>query len=168
MSNFINVFSCICNSIRSFAKPVHLVTLLWLFSVMHWFNILVKCFANLYAGADLLLITGQIGISVLFNFSWAMRTVGEGFFCVSDFICRLSTINLHSCIVVFCIVFWNLSVGVLVQFVEIIGCDERVDFFRASFWIYDHYSLAFGDRGGTVVKVRCYKSEGHWFDSRWC
>jgi hypothetical protein len=24
------------------------------------------------------------------------------------------------------------------------------------------------DRGGTVVKVLCYKSEGHWFDSRWC
>ena len=25
-----------------------------------------------------------------------------------------------------------------------------------------------GDRGGTVVKVLCYKSEGCWFDSRWC
>jgi len=24
------------------------------------------------------------------------------------------------------------------------------------------------DRGGTVVKVLCYKSEGRWFDSRWC
>jgi hypothetical protein len=23
------------------------------------------------------------------------------------------------------------------------------------------------DRGGTVVKVLCYKSEGRWFDSRW-
>jgi hypothetical protein len=23
-----------------------------------------------------------------------------------------------------------------------------------------------GDRGSTVVKVLCYKSEGHWFDSR--
>jgi hypothetical protein len=23
-------------------------------------------------------------------------------------------------------------------------------------------------RGGTVIKVRCYKSEGRWFDSRWC
>jgi len=23
-------------------------------------------------------------------------------------------------------------------------------------------------RGGTVVKVLCYKSEGHWFDPRWC
>jgi hypothetical protein len=22
--------------------------------------------------------------------------------------------------------------------------------------------------GGTVVKVLCYKSEGSWFDSRWC
>ena len=26
----------------------------------------------------------------------------------------------------------------------------------------------FGDRGGTVVKVLCYKSEGRWYDSRWC
>ena len=25
-----------------------------------------------------------------------------------------------------------------------------------------------GDRGGTVVKVLCYKSEGRWFDSRQC
>ena len=25
-----------------------------------------------------------------------------------------------------------------------------------------------GDHGGTVVKVLCYKSEGRWFDSRWC
>jgi hypothetical protein len=25
-----------------------------------------------------------------------------------------------------------------------------------------------GDRGGTVVKVLCYKSEGRLFDSRWC
>ena len=25
-----------------------------------------------------------------------------------------------------------------------------------------------GDCGSTVVKALCYKSEGHWFDSRWC
>ena len=25
-----------------------------------------------------------------------------------------------------------------------------------------------GDRGSAVVKVLCYKSEGRWFDSRWC
>ena len=25
-----------------------------------------------------------------------------------------------------------------------------------------------GDRGGTVVKVLCYKSEGRWFDPSWC
>ena len=23
-------------------------------------------------------------------------------------------------------------------------------------------------RGSTVVKVLCYKSEGHWFDPSWC
>jgi hypothetical protein len=25
-----------------------------------------------------------------------------------------------------------------------------------------------GDRGGSVVKVLCYKSEGRWFDPKWC
>jgi len=25
-----------------------------------------------------------------------------------------------------------------------------------------------GDRGSSVVKVLCYKSEGRWFDSRLC
>jgi len=25
-----------------------------------------------------------------------------------------------------------------------------------------------GERGSTVVKALCYKSEGRWFDSRWC
>ena len=24
------------------------------------------------------------------------------------------------------------------------------------------------DRGGTVAKVLCYKSEGRWFEFRWC
>jgi hypothetical protein len=35
---------------------------------------------------------------------------------------------------------------------------------------YNYYSyLSTGeDRSGTVVKVLCYKSEGRWFDSRWC
>ena len=30
-----------------------------------------------------------------------------------------------------------------------------------------YYSL-WGDRGSTVVKVLCYKSEGRWFDPSWC
>ena len=30
------------------------------------------------------------------------------------------------------------------------------------------YSFGMGGRGGTVVKVLCYKSEGRWFDPRWC
>ena len=25
-----------------------------------------------------------------------------------------------------------------------------------------------GDRGSTLVKVLCYKSESRWFDPRWC
>ena len=28
------------------------------------------------------------------------------------------------------------------------------------------YNVSVGDRGGTVVKVVCYKSEGRWFDPR--
>ena len=28
--------------------------------------------------------------------------------------------------------------------------------------------VVYGDRGGTLVKVLCYKSEGRWFDPRWC
>jgi len=29
-------------------------------------------------------------------------------------------------------------------------------------------SKKLGNRGSTVVKALCYKSEGRWFDSRWC
>jgi hypothetical protein len=34
--------------------------------------------------------------------------------------------------------------------------------------IYMYNKPLWGDRGDTVVKVLCYKSEGRWFDSRWC
>ena len=30
------------------------------------------------------------------------------------------------------------------------------------------YTTKIGDRGSTVVKVLCYKSEGRWFDPSWC
>jgi hypothetical protein len=30
------------------------------------------------------------------------------------------------------------------------------------------HPILFGDRGGTVIKVLRYKSEGRCFDSRWC
>ena len=33
---------------------------------------------------------------------------------------------------------------------------------------FPHYPINGGDRGGTVVKVLCYKSEGRWLDPRWC
>jgi len=29
-------------------------------------------------------------------------------------------------------------------------------------------TVSCGDCGSTVVKVLCYKSEGRWFDPRWC
>jgi hypothetical protein len=33
---------------------------------------------------------------------------------------------------------------------------------------YVENSTKLGNRGSTVVKVLCYKSQGRWFDSRWC
>jgi len=33
---------------------------------------------------------------------------------------------------------------------------------------YCLYGVRCGDRGSTVVKVLCYKSEGRWFDPSWC
>ena len=37
--------------------------------------------------------------------------------------------------------------------------------------LFHHFaqsSHSLWDRGSTVVKVLCYKSEGHWFDPSWC
>ena len=30
------------------------------------------------------------------------------------------------------------------------------------------YQIKWGDRGSTVVKALCYKSEDRWFDPSWC
>ena len=35
-------------------------------------------------------------------------------------------------------------------------------------WEIKYYTELRGDRGGTVVTGLCYKSEGRWFDPRWC
>jgi len=34
-------------------------------------------------------------------------------------------------------------------------------------FLHDYFNRR-RDSGSTVVKVPCYKSEGRWFDSRWC
>ena len=34
--------------------------------------------------------------------------------------------------------------------------------------IFSFCICCIGDRGNTVVKVLCYKSEGRWFDPSWC
>ena len=47
-------------------------------------------------------------------------------------------------------------------------CAVGEEFLCFSSWISFVISRNSGDRGGTVVKVLCYKSEGRWFDSRWC
>ena len=36
------------------------------------------------------------------------------------------------------------------------------------FKIFGTYICLIGDRGRTVVKVLCYKSEVRWFDPSWC
>ena len=36
------------------------------------------------------------------------------------------------------------------------------------YYIYPVTRVYRGDRGGTVVKVLRYKSEGRWFDPSWC
>ena len=35
-------------------------------------------------------------------------------------------------------------------------------------YIYIYLYIHTGERGSTVVKVLCYKSEGRWFDPSWC
>ena len=59
--------------------------------------------------------------------------------------------------------------------------EEHVVFWRENLQGYDHSERPerggvnkigapnlLGDRGGTVLKVLCYKSEGRWIDPRWC
>ena len=43
-------------------------------------------------------------------------------------------------------------------------------FFKSAYYVLFFLSndCSQGDRGGTVVKVLCYKSEDHWFDPGWC
>ena len=45
---------------------------------------------------------------------------------------------------------------------QIANIPRNVAEFLSGIWQYR------GDRGGTVVKVLCYKSEGRRFDLRWC
>jgi len=41
--------------------------------------------------------------------------------------------------------------------------------FNANYRLFKEYiAIIIRDRGGTVVKVLCYKSEGRWFDPSWC
>jgi hypothetical protein len=55
------------------------------------------------------------------------------------------------------------------------GKKKQNNFCEKCIYIHTHththiyiYTHTHGDRGGTVVKVLSYKSEGHCFDSRWC
>ena len=109
---------------------------------MYWSNILVKYLANLYAGAVLLLITGRSWISVLCNFSWALRVGGEAFFCVKNFYLFFvnNQVTFLHCFVYQIVEFFGRVFG---QYVEIIGSKEGVHFFGIFVWIHNHYSFAF-------------------------
>ena len=56
--------------------------------------------------------------------------------------------------------------------IKLFLCQQLRIWVRSEFWFcigeicYKTYRI--GERGGAVVKVLCYKSEGRWFDSRWC
>jgi len=48
-------------------------------------------------------------------------------------------------------------------------CLFHLSFGRPTFLLYiDVYLHKLEDRGSTVVKVQCYKTEGRWFDPSWC
>ena len=44
----------------------------------------------------------------------------------------------------------------------------KIIIFYVLIYIFLGSTLGGGDRGSTVVKVLCYKSEGRWFDTSWC
>ena len=61
-----------------------------------------------------------------------------------------------------------------VQAVTLPSCSllPCADFFKIDITSMPHYIVILhalhGDRGSTVVKVLCYKSEGRWFDPSFC
>jgi hypothetical protein len=79
-----------------------------------------------------LFITERIGLPVLCSFSWALRTGGNAFFCVRNFICRLSIIELHYFIILF-ICSWNLLVRSLVRVLKLLVVRKDCTFSAYSF-----------------------------------
>jgi len=59
--------------------------------------------------------------------------------------------------------------GLYFDISNFVVCMFRRSEYELSFQMVSEVILcAAGDRGGTVVKVLCYKSEGRWFDPSWC
>jgi len=57
--------------------------------------------------------------------------------------------------------------------IKILHLIDTSDLFKISNLVYDGREIirslcSSGNRGGTVVKVLCYKSEGRWFNPSWC
>ena len=67
----------------------------------------------------------------------------------------------------------NIKIIKVCRFVYLVALFARIYIYIYTY-IYEEGNYLFvgqyiyGDRGGTVVKVLRYKSEGGWFDSRWC
>jgi hypothetical protein len=67
----------------------------------------------------------------------------------------------------------NLEFRALYQFrlFDVINATDSFEKYDSSHKrgiIFNVYNLLKGDCGSTVVKVLRYKSEGRWFDFRWC
>ena len=69
------------------------------------------------------------------------------------FTCNMCTFICVLCCLFCVFVLFRLSVFILIGF----ACTNART--TATEWV---------DRGSTVVKVLCYKSEGRWFDPSWC
>ena len=71
---------------------------------------------------------------------------------------------MHQCIKF--ILFWNdtlhVSDGLSFHYQELQTVHTATALYQTD------TAVRLGDRGSTVVKALCYKSEGRWFSSRWC
>ena len=91
------------------------------------------------------------------------RNVSDTVIIVTGYIKKGESKKMHLTISLTCPAVPRISVFVMF----VLGCFES-SVWSTVFFIKTCIGFYMGDRGGTVVKVLCYKSEGRWFDSRWC
>jgi hypothetical protein len=57
----------------------------------------------------------------------------------------------------------TFCVELMRKWTHIAGCSIKITIILES-----QYTIVHANNSATVVEVLCYKSEGRWFDSRWC